>query len=291
MMQQFMQDLITWINSSTGTIVGVIGIVLAVVFYLKGKEKKEFSYCLRSRTLIRKKKAKFEKLSIDYGGKKIDDLCVSNLTIWNSGNKTLNASDMVTSKELTITALEDGKILDVEILKCSEETNKFSLQLLDEHTVKILFDYVDKMEGVVIQIIHTGTNNSLTIECKIKGGRTVKNFDNRIIPDFFVMNMIIMSSQRFFAVYATICMLILLCLAIFFTLRVFNIDLQEVLFSQNEVVAQSSNESQSGTGDVVLSIVFWVYCFSFFAVGVPAIKRGFMIGMPRALKKYSEFGD
>lgn len=288
MLTTLMNSPIAWAALAS---IAIVSFIYAIVSNHKNKEKKEFTYCLRSRTLIRRKKAKFEKLSIVYGGKQIDDLCVSNFTIWNSGNKTLNASDMVTSKELTITALEDGKILDVEILKCSEETNKFSLQLLDEHTVKILFDYVDKMEGVVIQIIHTGTNNFLTIDCKIKGGRKVKNFGNRKTPDFFVMSLIRIQSQRFFAVYMTICMLILLCLAIFFTLRVFNIDLQEVLFSQNEVVAQSSNESQSGTGDVVLSIVFWVYCFSFFAIGVPAIKRGFMIGMPRALKKYSEFGD
>ena len=125
MLETLMHSPIAW---AILAVITIISLAYAIICNQKNKEKKEFSYCLRSRTLIRKKKAKFEKLSIVYGGKQIDDLCVSNFTIWNSGNKTLNASDMVTSKELTITALEDDKILDVEILKCSEETNKFSLQ-------------------------------------------------------------------------------------------------------------------------------------------------------------------
>ena len=284
MMQQFMQDLITWINSSTGTIVGVIGIVLAVVFYLKGKEKKEFSYCLRSRTLIRKKKAKFEKLSIDYGGKKIDDLCVSNLTIWNSGNKTLNASDMVTSKELTITALEDGKILDVEILKCSEETNKFSLQLFDEHTVKILFDYVDKMEGVVIQIIHTGTNDSIEIDCKIKGGRHVRNYINDRIPILVVRSLDIGKRNIFFAVSTILMVLLLLSFAAGSTLSIFNKELFErQLFSFS---IQDSNAFR-----IVMACFAWLYFLFFATLSIPVMKIKYKIGMPSTLRKYSGLGD
>ena len=287
-----MQNLIPWIKSSTGTIIGVVGIVLAVVFYRNGKEKKEFSYSLRSRTLIRKKKAKFEKLSILYGDKTIDNLCVSNLTIWNSGNKTINASDMVASKELTITAIEDSRILDVEVIARSEETNNFSVSHSDEHTAKILFEYVDKMEGVVVQIIHTGTNDSLKIDCKIKGGRPVKIYDkNRKFLESFVIGMTRFPSQRYFAIYVTACMVFFFGLAVFFTLRVFDIDLQQVILPKNEMIAQPSAENQSVIGYVTLSGVFWGYFLSLWAVGIPMIKRMYKIGMPKPLKKFSGFGD
>lgn len=289
MLETLMHSPIAW---AILAVITIISLAYAIICNQKNKEKKEFSYCLRSRTLIRKKKAKFEKLSIVYDGKQIDDLCVSNFTIWNSGNKTLNASDMVTSKELTITAIEDSKILDVEILKCSEETNKFSTQLLDEHTVKILFDYVDKMEGVVIQIIHTGTNDSLKIECKIKGGRPVRNYDrNRKRLEHFVMGVIRFQSQRYFAIYVTICMLFVFGFAVFFTLKVFDIDLRKILFPQKEMIARPSAENQSVIGDIVLSSVFWGYFLSLWVIGIPAIKRIFKIGMPKSLKKFSGFGD
>ena len=284
MMQQFMQDLITWINSSTGTIVGVIGIVLAVVFYLKGKEKKEFSYCLRSRTLIRKKKAKFEKLSIDYGGKKIDDLCVSNLTIWNSGNKTLNASDMVASKELTITAMEDSKILDVEILKRSEETNKFSTQLLDEHAVKILFDYADKMEGVVIQIIHTGTNDSLKIGCKIKGGRPVKNYINDRIPRLVVRSLDFSKTKIVFVVCTIIMMMLLLFFVAVSTLAIFDKELlKHKIFS--------FDSPDSNVFRIAMACLAWSYFLFFVTMSIHVMKIKYKIGMPSTLRKYSGLGD
>ncbi len=284
MMQQLMQDLITWINSSTGTIVGVIGIVLAVVFYLKGKERKEFSYCLRSRTLIRKKKAKFEKLSIDYGGKKIDDLCVSNFTIWNSGNKTLNASDMVASKELTITAIDDSRILDVEILKCSEETNKFSTQLLDEHTLKILFDYVDKMEGVVIQIIHTGTNVSLEIDCKIKGGQPVKNYINDRLPRLLVKGLYLSKTKRVFVVCTILMAILLLSVALVATLAVFD---KELL--THKIV--SFGVTDSNVFRIAMACFLWLYFLFFVTLSVTAMKIKYKIGMPSTLRQYSGLGD
>lgn len=289
-----MQNLITWINLVSGTIIGVIGIVLAIVFYRKGKEKKELSYSLRSRTLIRKKKTQFEKLSILYGDKRIDDLCVSNFTIWNSGNKTINASDMVDSKKLTITAIKDSRILDVEVIARSDETNNFSVSYSDEHTATILFEYVDMMEGVVVQIIHTGANDSLSIDCKIKGGLPVKNYDkNRrsLILESVFMNMIRFPSQRGFAIYVTACMVVVLGLAVFFTLRVFDIDLQKLLFPQNEMMAQSPDENQSVVGPVVLSFVFWGYFLSLWAIGIPAVKSIYKIGMPKSLKKFSGFED
>lgn len=277
----------------SGTIIGVIGIVLAVVFYRKGKERKEFSYSLRSRTLIRKKKAKFEKLSILYGEKKIDDLCVSNFTIWNSGNKPLNASDMVASKELTITAIEDSRILDVEVIARSEKTNNFSVSHSDEHSAKILFDYVDAMEGVVVQIIHTGTNDSLGIDCKIKGGRPVKNYDkNSEHLESVVMGTFIrFPSQKFFAIYMATCMVVVLGFAAFFTLRIFDIDLQKILSTQTEMIAQPSAENHSVKGYVVISAMLWVCFLSLWTMGIPAIKRIFKIGMPKPLQKFSDFGD
>ena len=281
MLETLMHSPIAW---AILAVITIISLAYAIICNQKNKEKKEFSYCLRSRTLIRKKKAKFEKLSIVYGGKQIDDLCVSNFTIWNSGNKTLNASDMVTSKELTITALEDDKILDVEILKCSEETNKFSLQLLDEHTVKILFDYVDKMEGVVIQIIHTGTNDSLEIDCKIKGGRPVRNYINDKIPRLVVKSLDLGKRNIFFAVSTILMVSLLLFFAVGSTLAIFNKELFErQLFSFSD---QDSNAFR-----IAMACCAWLYFLFFATLSIPVMKIKYKIGMPSTLRKYSGLGD
>lgn len=281
MLETLMHSPIAW---AILAVITIISLAYAIICNQKNKEKKEFSYCLRSRTLIRKKKAKFEKLSIVYDGKQIDDLCVSNFTIWNSGNKTLNASDMVTSKELIITATEDSKILDVEILKCSEETNKFSTQLLDEHTVKILFDYVDQMEGVVIQIIHTGTNDSIEIDCKIKGGRHVRNYINDRIPRLVVKSLDLGKRNIFFAVSTILMVLLLLSFAVGSTLAIFNKELFErQLFSFS---TQDSNAFR-----IVMACFAWLYFLFFMTLSAHAMKIKYKIGMLSTLRKYSGLGD
>ena len=44
--------------------------------------------------------------------------------------------------------------------------------------VNLGFEYVDKKEGVVLQIIHTGNANDLKVDCKIKGGEPMKEYVN-----------------------------------------------------------------------------------------------------------------
>ena len=279
MLETLMHSPIAWAVSWGGTI---IGIVLAIVFFQKSKEKKEVTYCLRSCSLIRKKQKKFEKLSISYDGRQIDDLCVSNFTIWNSGNKTLNESDMVASKELTITAIENNKILDVEILKCSEETNKFSIRILDEHSVKILFEYVDKMEGVVVQVIHTGTNKSLIIGCKIKGGKPVKHYSNWTPLKNKAVN-------RGILVVSCVLMLVFFVLAFVMTFAIVNDDLQLKIFT-SEMITEASS-SKNSFKNISTTIISWLNFLYFGMVFVFGLKFIFKIGMPNSLKSHSDFEE
>ena len=181
MLEKLMDSPIAWAILAG---IAIASFIYAIICQRINKERKEISYCLNSNSLIRGKKSKFEKLSIAYDGQQIDALCVSRFTIWNSGNKTLNHTDMVDSKELTISVVDKCKILDVELIACSEETNNFSVRIEDEHTVKIFFEYADKKEGVVVQIIHTGNDEDIQIDCKIKGGNPIKNIVNETAPKF-----------------------------------------------------------------------------------------------------------
>lgn len=270
-------------------IIAIVGFAYAFIVQRTNKEKKEFSYIQKSNTLLHKKKGKFDKLSVSYNGQEIEDLCVSRFTIWNSGNKTLNENDMVTSKELTITTLEDNKILDVELIVCSEETNNFFTQIIDEHTVKIFFEYADKKDGAVIQIIHTGTDESLKIECKIKGGKPIKNFVNETVPNAIRKYVRQDLFDKITVVISCIMMIFLFFMAVASTIAIFNTDLQHILFVPKEANKTQPFEPQNTA--IIMSIVFWVYSLLISALFIPIFKKKFDIGIPKALKKYSGFAD
>lgn len=284
MLERLMENPVAW---AVLAIIAVASFIYAIVCQQKNKEKKEFSYCLKSNSLIRGKKSKFEKLSITYDGQQIDNLCVSKFTIWNSGNKTLNHTDMVESKELTIFVTDGCRILDVELIAYSEETNNFSAKIENEHIVKILFEYADKKEGTVIQIIHTGTDEDIQIDCKIKGGKPVKNIVNEAAPKLIrkVVNKDIFEKATMLSMGIMIAAFF--GMSILFAISIFNPQLQLILFSPTMSSIESAYEAQ--TSATVMSATLFICSTIMGAMYIPLVKKHFNMGIPKTLKKYSDF--
>ena len=269
--------------------IAVASFIYAIICQQKNKEKKEFSYCLKSNALIRKKKSKFEKLSISYDGQSIEDLCISKFTLWNSGNKTLNKSDMVESKELTIHTKNNSEILDVDLIACSEETNKFSLRMIDKSNVKIFFDYADKKEGVVVQVIHTGTDDDLCIDCKIKGGKPIKNIINNA-PSKVIQKLIGKELFEKASIISTgIVIGFMFILAILCAISIFHTDLRSVLFAPSVSTVENAKEAMYSA--IAMSVTLFISSITIGLVYIPLIKRVFNMGIPRTLKKYFDFSN
>jgi len=268
-------------------IIAIVGFAYGFIFQRINKEKKEFSFCLKSNHLIRGKRSKFEKLSITYDGQQIEDLCVSKFTVWNSGNRTLNRTDMVESKELTISVADECKILDVELIACSEETNNFSVKIENEQTVKVLFEYADKKEGVVIQIIHTGNDEDIQIDCKIKGGNPIKNIVNETAPKLIIKLVKKDIFEKTSMIAMGIMIVLLFGMSILFVLSVSNPQLQVFLMSPTMSPIESSSEVQNAA--IVMSVTLFICSVITSAMYIPLVKKYFNMGIPKELKKYSDF--
>ena len=284
MLEKLMDSPIAW---AILAIIAIVSFIYAIICQQKNKEKKEFSFCLKSNHLIRGKRSKFEKLSITYDGQQIEDLCVSKFTVWNSGNRTLNRTDMVESKELTISVTDECRILDVELIACSDETNGFSVKIENEHTVKVLFEYADKKEGVVIQIIHTGSDENIQIDCKIKGGNPIKNIVNETAPKFIrkIVKKDIFEKTSIISVGLMI--VLIFCMSVLFAISIFNPKLQAFLMSPTMTPIESSSEVQNSA--IIMSVTFFISSIIMCAMYIPLIKRYFNMGIPKTLKKYSDF--
>lgn len=265
-------------------LLAVSSFIYAIICQRLNKERKEFSYCVKSNVLIRKKKSKFEKLSITYDGNHIDNLCVSRYTIWNSGNRTLNRSDIVDTKELTISIAETYEILDVELIACSEETNNFSIQKIDKQTAKIFFEYADKKDGLVVQIIHTGTDEDITIDCKIKGGNPMKNKVNK--PG---QNFILKASKKPILVKCAVTLMGLIFVmpfisVIIFALSIFIPKWQQELFYPTMLATEIPHNAQLIS--IFMTIMTSLLSIVISMVFIPHIKAFFKMGVPKKLKKY-----
>ena len=168
-------------------IIAIIGIVLAVIFYLKSKKIKSPYYAIRSIILIKDLISKIESLEMVFRGKPIKNLTVTKLAFWNGGNDTINYQDIPNTEPLTINVKKGIEILDAKVLYVQNPANQFSISPSDDHSfVKLQFEYIDKDEGGVIQIIHTGiSEEDIDIRGKIKGvGRPIK----KSVPKMVIFN-------------------------------------------------------------------------------------------------------
>ena len=276
-LERLMDSPLAWAFLS---ILAIAGFAYAIICQHINTEKKEISYYHDWYSLIRKKKTAFEKLSIEYDGKPISDLTVSHFTIWNSGNRTLSGSDIVETKELTIFAENESMILDAGIVTSTEETNKFSLKTVNASNVKIEFDYAEKKDGIVLQVIHTGSSDSIKIGCKIKGGKPLRMHINDRVPDIIMKTMKKPSRMRFATVLAVTIIACMILSAIVFTVAIFNTELQTILC---QIVEFQPVETAK---DMVTNaaIKFWVMGLILGSLYIPLVKRLFNVGVPKKLR-------
>lgn len=138
-------------------VIAVMGVALAIVFYIKGKRAKLPYYAIRSANIVSDFGSWMKPLEMRYSSQLIENLTVTKMAFWNAGRDTIDHQDIARADPLTLHVKESYKILDAKILSEKTPANKFSITTSpDQSSLALEFDYIDKDEGAVIQLIHTG---------------------------------------------------------------------------------------------------------------------------------------
>lgn len=157
-----------------GLIVGGVGILLSVIFYLKTRRVKRLAYMVKSFTLITQNVSSISGFEALYRAQPLVSLTASKIVLWNHGNEIINYTDLSSVDRLRVEVSLDQQMLDVRMAEQSDVTNLF--KITDEsHESKnpikfIEFDYIAARQGCVISVLHTGSaNESPRIIGTIKG--------------------------------------------------------------------------------------------------------------------------
>ncbi|MCJ7497383.1 MAG: hypothetical protein MUO78_04530 [candidate division Zixibacteria bacterium] len=160
-------------------LVNLLAFTLAIIFYIKGRKIKLPRYAVRSINIVKNLVSGIESLEILYCGQQIENLTVSRIAFWNAGSDTIDGEDISAIEPLTFHVKEGYKILDQKIIYQSRPANQFSVNRAKDRSYVLLdFDYIDKKQGTIIQLFHTG-RSSEDIECRgsIKGaGKPIRKF-------------------------------------------------------------------------------------------------------------------
>ena len=160
----------------------VFGFVTSYVFYIFQKRRRELCWSIDSVNLIEGNSSLFEKLDIQYGGQKIENLTVSKIVLWNNGNETIDGKDIAIPPIILPRDEANTKILDAKIIKASTIGNGFEIhQKPDNEFLAMQFDYLDPQQGAVIQVIHTGVSLlPLMIHGEVKGVKKIQFKSKRL---------------------------------------------------------------------------------------------------------------
>lgn len=227
MLEHLQQNTIIWVVLSICTIIGVPSFVYTIFSRHKDKTKKEISTISKSNTIVKKGKRAIEKLDISFDGKSVDNLVITKIAIWNSGNVVLNHDDFASEGKLCIISKDETEILYAEIISESDSMNQFEINQIDNHKIIIDFEYIEKRNGIVIQLIHTGESSDLDLCCKIKGGNQINKLPKRGLIEKmaskYALNVSNDSIRIFVSVFITINSGILFICVVFAVLNMFNI--------------------------------------------------------------------
>lgn len=145
-----------------GPVIGGVGILLSIYFYLKTRRVKRLSYMVKSFTLIAQNVACISEFEALYKGQPLVSLTASKVVLWNHGNEIINYTDLSSVDRLRIEMPTDQQILDIRIAEQSDATNLFKItdeSQEPEGSVKFIeFDYIAARQGCVLFVLHTGSN-------------------------------------------------------------------------------------------------------------------------------------
>jgi hypothetical protein len=144
-----------------GLIVGVIGILIGILtsyyFYLRARERIEPRYFLQHEPLLGSSSGAMKEVSLRFKGNEVTNLNRCILVIWNKGKRTLLRSAVVDTDKVRVRLPEGCKGLGVGVAKTTRPVIGLTASIdKSETVVTVDFDFLDKDDGGLIEILYQG---------------------------------------------------------------------------------------------------------------------------------------
>ncbi|MCE7798439.1 hypothetical protein LWE61_18020 [Sphingobium sufflavum] len=157
-----MQSILVFLSEPlVGTVLGFIGVALAVYFYFKSKQVARLALQSEEIAVVGSATSAFDQhLEIRFGGEIVQRVTKTRAIIWNSGNTTIEGSRIADADPLRAVVGEGSQILKVELVRQSRPVNDVKFTI-DRRQVFFNFDFLDQNDGFVVEFIHSGMRREL----------------------------------------------------------------------------------------------------------------------------------
>ncbi|WP_338678934.1 hypothetical protein OPV09_17545 [Janthinobacterium sp. TB1-E2] len=175
-----MTNFTAWVNNIlsllapgwVGSLIGIVGLAAAIATFFLTRQRTALTFHCSGKRLLGLAGSNLPTgIKVDYNGRNIPRLTRSIITLWNSGEKTIDGDHIASSDPLKIVTDNKGTILSATILQVSRTANdlKCSLSTTKSNEVELVFSFLDTDDGAVIELLHTSEDINTRIIGTIKG--------------------------------------------------------------------------------------------------------------------------
>ncbi|MEU6429768.1 hypothetical protein ABZ860_28080 [Microbispora sp. NPDC046973] len=168
-----------------GLVVSLIGIPLTFILARRGRQKPDVAYAVDFTVLIRPFGDLLDRgLKLTFDDRDIRRVSRTRFAVWNRRGDTVRGSDIVESDPFRIELTEGDEILQARIVSRSRKQIGAELGLdysREKEAVSIGFDFLDPGDGVIIEIVHQGTQ-APKVAGTIRGATVAKVQDIDLTP-------------------------------------------------------------------------------------------------------------
>ena len=155
-----MQEFIRFLSQGwVGPIIGIAGLALAAVFYLRSRKPSIIAVQSRDVSMIGIGAVFPDDVEVRYRGTPVPRLTSSMVWVWNAGKKTVRGSDIVAHDPLRLHF--GGEVLNVRIITVTREVLRITANISEEEAKKGMvcwgFEFLDPGDGGVLEVLHNGS--------------------------------------------------------------------------------------------------------------------------------------
>jgi hypothetical protein len=183
-------------HPATGSVVGVIGLLSGLLFYLWSKAEKAPAYTVSPTEVLAAIGDLSSNLAIQWQGKPVPNVCITRIALWNEGNLPITSSDLPEGDPLRLVPSKPVDILFVQVEGTSRKRLIFSTRIVQDEEMKLPIVYLgitggdglEKMDGGEFRVVYSGDwDTEFRVEGRVvgvPGGFAFKTVGKRRAPKF-----------------------------------------------------------------------------------------------------------
>ena len=161
-----------WVFNAVTTIIGVVGVTVALVAYLQPRKRLRLAYqSMSTRYFAKEDYALPSEVVMTFNGEGVERLSRTTVIFWNVGTDVLRGEDIVRSDPLRVCLDADDRVLSHKVVGGSKDSNRAHVRQVDgaPHELSVDYDYLDPRDGFVVEIMHDGKRRRPAVRGVVKG--------------------------------------------------------------------------------------------------------------------------